>query len=160
MVYEVLLRGLGCYLFSWIMLLWIPSNWNKLLKKKKLTERYLKSLFLQQICKIFFNEIIGCTININMFQLVMKSCKLQQLIAVGWLYLFRTGSEERNRLRHCSLPTLKFFKICQFWTSGTLPWCPPILINHFIITCDTKNCHILNKKKLFRVIWTVKFFLF
>ena len=74
-------RGLGCYQFSRIMLLWIPSNWNKLLKKIiTLTEYYHKSLFLQQI-KIFLNEIIGCTIisicfNYKMNAVLAESCRL------------------------------------------------------------------------------------
>ena len=42
-------------------------------------------------------------------------------IAVFGLYLFLTGSEERNQLRHCSLPTLGFFKICRFWYSSLMP---------------------------------------
>ena len=52
---------------------------------------------------------------------VMKSCKLLQPIAGGSLYQFRTGSEEHNRLRHSSIPTLWFFKICQFWYSSLTP---------------------------------------
>ena len=52
---------------------------------------------------------------------VMKSCKLLQPIAVGWLYLFRTGGEEHHRLWQCSLPTLGFFKICRFWYSSVPP---------------------------------------
>ena len=48
----------------------------------------------------------------------MQSSKLLQPIAVGWLYLSSTGREEHNRLRHCSLPTLWFFKICRFWYSS------------------------------------------
>ena len=52
---------------------------------------------------------------------VMKSCKLLQPIALGWLYLFRTGNEEWNQLRHYSLPTLGFFKICRFWYSSSMP---------------------------------------
>ena len=51
---------------------------------------------------------------------VMKSCKLLQPIAVGWLYQFRTGNEERNRLLHYSLPTLGFFIICWFWYSSLM----------------------------------------
>ena len=53
---------------------------------------------------------------------VMKSCKLLQPIAVGCLCLFRTGSEEHNRLRLCSLPTHRFLKICRFWYSSLSPF--------------------------------------
>ena len=82
---------------------------------------------------------------------VMKSCKLLQPIAVGRLYLFRTCSEEHNRLRHCSLPTLEFFKICRFWYSSLTPsnycWPTPKLEDHISIVSHkiSKSCGIISR---------------
>ena len=117
------------------------NYWKKITINRILSEIFIFATNLQNIFK-WDNWVHH---HINMFQLqndrsvgrklpvmvlcnhssqcreVMKSSKLQQPIAVGWLYLFRTGSEERNRLWHCSLPTLGFFKICRFWYSALTP---------------------------------------
>ena len=165
MVYETLLRGLGCWPFSRIMLLWIPSNWKKsFFKKYQLTECYhIFATNLQNIFK-WFNWVHHY---INMFQLCMqqnecsagrkepvmalcnhsspcrevtKSCKLLQLIVVGWLYLFRTGVRNIIGYGTVPYPGLDFSK---FVGSGTLPWRPPIM-------------HILRRiaqKLLWRFLW-------
>ena len=143
-----LLRGLGCWQRSRIMLLWIPSNWRIFFFKltiNKMLQRFIFPTTLQNILKwdkwehnnyinmsqlcMVQNEPGACRkmpvmvlcIHSSPWREVMQSCKLLQTIAVGWLYLFRTGSEERNQLRHCSLPTLGFFKICRFWYSSLTP---------------------------------------
>ena len=46
---------------------------------------------------------------------VMKSFKLQQPIAVGWLYLFRTGSEEPNQ-KFIVVATLRMVGNRRLWS--------------------------------------------
>ena len=118
--------------------------------------------FLQQICKIFLNDLIGCTIISICFNYVCNKMNAVQaershlwhfaITAVhaerwrkvanccNWLYLFWTGVRNMISYGTVPYPGLDFSK---FVGSGTLPWCPPIM-------------HILRRiaqKLLWRFLW-------
>ena len=62
MVYDSLLRGLGCSPCSRIMLLWIISNWKKLYKKKTINRMLSQIFIFATNVQNILNEVIGYTI--------------------------------------------------------------------------------------------------